>query len=109
MVTPRPLSGTRTNSRGARACFTISSLQFDGRSPGAIRQNTSCTAGVSQDLQSDNHQAYLGKYILMAMEYLTEEELQDLFQVTCITPAEQRSCIDYYQQFVRQAVDRELP
>jgi hypothetical protein len=65
--------------------------------------------GVSQELQNDNHQAYLGKYILMAMEYLSGEEQADLFQVTCLTPAQRREYISCYQQFVKQAVDRGLP
>ncbi len=51
---------------------------------------------VSQELQNDNHQAYLGKYILMAMEYLTEEEQKDLFQVACSTPAERKEYINCY-------------
>jgi hypothetical protein len=65
--------------------------------------------GVSQELQIDNHQAYIGKYLLMAQEYLTEEEQTDLFQVTCLTPAQRKEFIVYYQWFVRWAVDRELP
>lgn len=65
--------------------------------------------GVSQELQSDNHRAYLGKYCLMAMEYLSADEQKDLFQVTCITPAQGMEYVSCYLRFVRQAVDRELP
>ncbi len=77
-------------------------LELLDKTPGAKQ-------GVSQDLQPDNHQAYIGKYILMAQEYLTAEEQADLFQVTCITPAQRKEFIVYYQWFVRCAVDRELP
>lgn len=65
--------------------------------------------GVSQELQPDNHQAHIGRYILMCQEFLTAEEQKDLFQVTCLTPAQRKEYIVYYQWFVRWGVDRELP
>lgn len=65
--------------------------------------------GVSQELQPDNHQAYIGKYVLMAMEYLSAEEEKDLFQLTCLTSAERKEYISYYLQFVKKAVNREFP
>jgi hypothetical protein len=45
----------------------------------------------------------------MCQEYLTAEEQKDLFQVTCLTPAQRREYIVCYQQFVKWAVDKELP
>jgi hypothetical protein len=65
--------------------------------------------GARRELESDNHQAMLGKYILMAQEYLTTEEQTDLFQVTCLSPAQRKEYVIYYQWFVRWGVDRELP
>ena len=47
--------------------------------------------GTSRELQSDNHQAMLGKYILMAQEFLTEEERERLFQITCLTPLSEKN------------------
>jgi hypothetical protein len=63
--------------------------------------------GASKELQPDNHQAILGEYMLMAQEYLTAEEQKDLFQLTCLTSAQRKEYIIYYQW--RCAVDRELP
>jgi hypothetical protein len=65
--------------------------------------------GASRELEPDNHQAHIGRYILMCQEHLTAEEQKDLFQVTCLTPAQRKEYCVYYEWFVRWGVDRELP
>ena len=64
---------------------------------------------MSRELQNNNHRAHIGKYILMCYEYLSADEQGDLFQITCITSAQRLEYVSYYLQFVKQAVNRELP
>src|SRR5258706_14463904 len=97
IVTPDPLQelvqtheGLAPASRSPLYDLIENRLELLDKTPAAQQ-------GASQELQIDNHQAYIGKYCLMAQEYLTEEDLQDLFQVTCLTPAQRKEFVIYYR------------